>query len=137
MSKHTRFAQQVVQHAPTIKGTTKRCNVVQPCGQGFRCNDNGYCVMQGQTMPDPSITKLGERLLRKLYKMVLSQDLTTRQASSIVQATNRTIVPELVRQVVQGRMSIDDYKKALKKEQRRLYQQRLRMSHPQQVIHIS
>lgn len=132
MSKHTRFSNQVVQNAPKIKGTTKRCNVVEQCGQGFRCNDDGYCVMQGQTMPPPSDAKLAERLLRKLIKMVRSDDLTKRQASSIVQATNRTFVPDLVRQVVQGRISIDEYRQSVRKEQQRLY--RRNIFQQQQVI---
>lgn len=121
-----RFSQQVIQHTPKIKGTTKRCNVVEPCGQGFRCNDDGFCVMQGQTLPPPSNAKLADRLNRKLVKMVLTNDLTKRQAASIAKATQKTFVPGLIRQFVQGRLPLDGYTQAIRNEQKRSYQRHLR-----------
>jgi hypothetical protein len=124
-SKRIHFSQPQPQSERTkIKGTTKRCNVVSPCGQGFKCTESGYCVLEGQTMPPSSDAKLMNRLNRKLVKLILTDELTKNQAKSILRMP---FFPHLIRQLLQDKTTLEEYKQSVRKEQRRIYQQRRRI----------
>ena len=128
-----RFVQQEKQQEKhsSKKGTTLRCKTGQrkACSDGFVCKQ-GLCVLEDPNiLPSPSDMRLNTKLTTILTGMVSDGDMTDRQRKNILKMR---FFRTLVSPFTQGKMSVDEYVQAVRKEQQRLAQQRRKMLQQQE-----
>lgn len=123
------FEQQ--QKQSSKKSTTVKCKTGQRkvCSDGFVCKQ-GRCVLEDPNiLPSLSDMKLNTKLNTILTGMVLDGDMTDRQRKNILKMR---FFRSLVSPLTQGKMSVNEYVQAVRKEQQRLAQQRRRLLQQQE-----